>query len=69
MPTSLGMAGHRKKVNEFMIDQKIPVKWRNHVPLLVASNRILWVCGYRCDERARIRAHTKQVLSLRFEPL
>jgi tRNA(Ile)-lysidine synthase len=65
----LGMAGHRKKVNEFMIDQKIPVKWRNHVPLLVAGNRILWICGYRSDERARIQAHTKQVLSLRFEPL
>jgi tRNA(Ile)-lysidine synthase len=64
----LGMAGHRKKVNEFMINEKIPANWRNHIPLLVSKKRVLWVCGYRPDERARLRPTTQRVLHLRFEP-
>ncbi len=63
----LGMAGHAKKVNEFMINEKIPANWRNHLPFLVSNDQILWVCGYRPDERASLRADTQHVLHLRFE--
>ena len=64
----LGLAGHRKKVAEFMIDEKIPAPWRDYIPLLVtANNQILWVCGYRIDERARLRSTTRRVFHLRFE--
>lgn len=63
----LGMVGHRKKVNEFMINEKIPTDWRNQIPLLVSENRILWVCGYRLDERASLQANTRQVFHLKFE--
>jgi len=62
----LGMDGHRVKLNEFMINEKIPAEQRQYVPLLVAENRILWVCGHRPDERARVTAHTKQVVRLNF---
>ncbi len=65
----LGLGGHSKKVNEFMINEKIPAGWRNRIPLLVADNQILWICGYRPDERARIRPTTRRVLYLKFEPL
>ena len=65
----LGMVGHRKKVNEFMINEKIPAGWRKHIPLLVSQDRILWVCGYRPDERAALQANTRQVFHLKFEPL
>lgn len=62
----LGMAGRHKKINEFMIDEKIPTRWRNRLPLLVGQGRILWVCGYRPDERARINSSTTRVLYLKF---
>lgn len=62
-----GMGGQSKKINEFMIDQKVPAAWRNHVPLLAGNNYILWVCGYRLDERAAIRPNTNAVLHLKFE--
>jgi tRNA(Ile)-lysidine synthase len=65
----LGLAGHRQKVNEFMINQKIPVAWRNHIPMLVTHNRILWVCGYRLDEYARVGPGVQRILHLRFEQL
>jgi tRNA(Ile)-lysidine synthase len=63
----LGLGGHSQKVNEFMINEKIPAAWRNQIPLLVSANQILWVCGYRLDERARLRPTTQRILHLKFE--
>ncbi len=63
----LGMNGQRKKINDFMINEKIPANQRNLIPLLVAHNKILWVCGYRPDERAKLCSDTKRVLYLKFE--
>jgi tRNA(Ile)-lysidine synthase len=65
----LGLQGRHKKVNEFMIDQKIPAEQRDSLPLLVTGNKILWVCGYRPDERARLQPGTKQVLHLKFQSM
>jgi tRNA(Ile)-lysidine synthase len=65
----LGLGGQHKKVNEFMIDQKIPADQRNSVPLLVAKDQILWVCGYRPDERAGLKANTQKILHLEFEQI
>ena len=65
----LGLDGHRKKVNEFMINEKIPADQRDYIPLLVANDQILWVCGYRPDERARVRATTQRILYLKFESM
>ncbi len=65
----LGMNGHRKKVNEFMINEKIPVNQRDRIPLLVAHQQVLWICGYRPDERARITPTTKRIIHLKFERL
>ncbi len=64
----LGMEGRSKRVNEFMINEKIPAAWRDHVPLLVgAGGQVAWVCGWRIDERARVTAATQQVAWLHFE--
>jgi tRNA(Ile)-lysidine synthase len=50
-----------------MINEKIPAGLRDHIPLLVGDNRILWVGGYRPDERARVRPTTNHMLHLSFE--
>ncbi len=64
----LGMGGRSKRVNEFMINEKIPASWREHIPLLVnGEERIVWVCGWRPDERACVTDSTQQVVWLRFE--
>jgi tRNA(Ile)-lysidine synthase len=64
----LGLGGRGKQVNEFMINEKIPASWREHVPLLVNEvGQILWVCGWRPDERARVAESTQQVVWFRFE--
>jgi tRNA(Ile)-lysidine synthase len=63
----LGMGGKSKRLNEFMINEKIPVEWRDSIPLLVnEQDQIAWVCGWRPDERARVTAQTRYALHLRF---
>jgi len=63
----LGMGGRGKRVNEFMINEKIPAAWRKHIPLLVNQDgEIVWVCGWRVDERACVTGDTQQVMWLRF---
>jgi hypothetical protein len=36
-----------------MIDEKIPARQRPFIPLLVAGKQVVWVCGYRTDERVQ----------------
>jgi tRNA(Ile)-lysidine synthetase-like protein len=63
----LGMGGRGKRLNEFMINEKIPASWRAYVPLLVSSkDEILWVCGWRPDERAGVRESTQRLVHFRF---
>jgi tRNA(Ile)-lysidine synthase len=63
----LGLAGHTQKVNDFMINKKIPAAWRNFIPLLVSAGQILWICGYSLDQGVRLHSTTKHILHLRFE--
>jgi len=62
----LGMS-QPKKLNEFMIDAKIPQAWRQRVPIVSSPEQIIWVAGWRIDERVRVTGETKKVLCLEFE--
>ncbi|KPJ51857.1 MAG: hypothetical protein AMJ37_04000 [Dehalococcoidia bacterium DG_18] len=64
----LGM-GEPKKLQDFMVDAKIPRSWRDRVPLVCSPGGILWVVGWRIAERVRVTDSTKQVLRLEFERL
>jgi tRNA(Ile)-lysidine synthase len=56
--------GCPKKVGEFMIDSRIPRTWRGRIPILVTPRQIIWIAGWRIDERVKVTADTKLVLSL-----
>jgi len=56
-----------KKLQDFMVDAKIPREWRDCVPLVCSPEQILWVVGWRIDDRAKVTNSTKQVLRLEFE--
>jgi tRNA(Ile)-lysidine synthase len=63
-PLSLG--GHEKSLHTFMIDVKIPRSLRGFVPIVASPRHIVWVAGWRVDERAKITAATERVLHLVF---
>ena len=62
----LGM-NQPKKLGEFMIDTKIPHAWRQRIPIVCSPKHILWVVGWRMDERVKVTDSTEQVLCLKFE--
>jgi tRNA(Ile)-lysidine synthase len=64
-----GMGGRSKSLSDFLINVKVPAAWRDWVPLVVSGegDRILWVAGWRLDERAQITSETERVLHLWFE--
>ncbi|MCJ7605098.1 MAG: tRNA lysidine(34) synthetase TilS, partial [Dehalococcoidales bacterium] len=61
----LGME-RSKKLNQFMIDARIPRTWRRCVPVVASPEHILWVAGWRIDDRAKVTGATGEVLCLRF---
>ncbi|MDP2730233.1 MAG: tRNA lysidine(34) synthetase TilS [Dehalococcoidales bacterium] len=63
----LGM-NQPKKLGRFMIDAKIPGAWRQQVPIVCSPEHILWVVGWRIDERVKVTPDTGWVLNLEFEP-
>ncbi len=60
----LGMGMKKKKVSRLLIDIKMPIHEKEHVWVLESGKRIMWVCGIRPDERFKVRAGTKEVLSV-----
>jgi tRNA(Ile)-lysidine synthase len=57
----LGMKA-RQKISDFFIHQKVPLHQKKDVPLLVNGNGdIIWVAGYRLDERYKVSKKTKKV--------
>jgi tRNA(Ile)-lysidine synthase len=56
-----------KKVGEFMIDAKIPQAWRGKIPIVCSAEQILWVVGWRLDDRVKVTENTKQILRLEFK--
>jgi len=62
-----GMGGHRPRLSDWMINAKVPRAWRDRLPLLVAGEEIVWVCGWRVAEAAVIGPQTRRVARFRFE--
>jgi tRNA(Ile)-lysidine synthase len=62
----LGMGGHTMRVNEFMINRRLPAGVRSTWPLLAGENGIVWVCGLRIDETAAITPDTRRIWRVRF---
>lgn len=60
----LGMKG-KKKLSDFMIDEKIPVNLKSRVMLFESDHDIIWVAGYRIDNRYKITSNTKHLLIIK----
>jgi tRNA(Ile)-lysidine synthase len=60
-----GMAGRSKKLQDYLVDEKVPRRQRNRVPLLCSGADILWVVGHRTDARFIPGPDAKTVLHVR----
>jgi tRNA(Ile)-lysidine synthase len=57
----LGMH-HKRKVSDYLIDQKIPLSDKQHITVLESGGDIIWVVGMRLDDRFKITETTKFVV-------
>jgi tRNA(Ile)-lysidine synthase len=62
----LGM-NHKKKISDFLVDNKLSLADKNDITVLESDGRILYVVGWRIDDRFKITDRTKRVLHVRAE--
>ena len=56
--------GRTKKIQDLFVDLKVPRDERDSVPLVTSGDDILWVAGFRADDRFKVTEHTKKFLRL-----
>jgi tRNA(Ile)-lysidine synthase len=56
-----------KKLSDFFVDNKVPVPEKERIWIIASGKKIVWVMGYRIDNRFRITPDTTRVLRLSFQ--
>ncbi len=59
--------GGHKTVKSLFIDEKVPCRERDQIPLLAQGSHILWVAGRRICESCKINDDTRQILKVEYE--
>jgi len=57
----LGMK-QMKKISDFLIDLKVPVTEKEKVLLMLSGDEVMWVMGFRIDDRYRVTSGTGRIL-------
>ena len=52
---------NKKKLSNFFIDEKLSLYDKDNVWLLCSNNNIIWVIGYRIDDRYKLTDNTKKM--------
>lgn len=63
----LGM-DRAKKLHDFLVDEKVPRRERDRIPLVATPSDIVWIVGHRMDDRFRVTMDTRRILKLSFKP-
>ena len=60
----LGMNDHSIKVSDFWINNKIPHQARSSWPLVLSSDRIIWIPGFQPADFCKITDKTKKTVKI-----
>ena len=61
-----GMTSERK-LQDFLVDRKVPAVERDAIPLLFIGGRLAWVVGHTVAHWAAVRSDSRHVLRVRFK--
>ncbi len=56
-----------KSLKSYMIDEKIPSRQRDYIPVLAEGNHVLWLVGYRISEYYKVERNTKRILQVQLK--
>ena len=59
--------GGRKKLKDYLIDEKVLRAERDRIPLLSSGDRIIWVVGHRISEDVKVTEKTRRILEITAE--
>lgn len=63
---SINDAGARQKLKNYLVNEKVPAKEREKIPLLADGAHIMWIVGYRISSYYKVGRHTKRILEVTF---
>ncbi len=62
-------SNYRKKLKDFFIDEKISKFERDKIIIIEDYDHIIWIAGYRTDQRKIYRNNGKNFLKIKIEPI
>lgn len=63
-----GMKLKKKKVSDFLTDNKFSIPEKERLDILLSGKKIAWLVGFRTDERFRVNKSTQNILRVIREP-
>lgn len=66
---TIGRDESRKKLKNYLIDEKVPASARDHMLVLADDSHIMWVVGMRISEHYKIDKETKHVLKIEYKEM
>ena len=57
-----------KKLQDFLVDAKMPRWLRPHIPLVVSRGQVVWVAGLRPAEPVKVNESIRTILTLEIQP-
>ena len=59
--------GNTQTIKKYFVNAKIPKEQRDQVLLAADGNHIMWIIGYRQNQRYQVSEHTKKILEIKIE--
>lgn len=59
--------GGRKKLKNYLIEEKIPREQRDKLLFLADETHLIWAIGYRIGEDVKVTEHTKRILEIQVD--
>ena len=54
----------RKKLKDYLIDEKVPRQMREQIPLIAEEHHVLWLIPYRISEYFKVSSQTRKILQI-----